>query len=79
MVGSLVDKESKENNKNVSLNAEAQNRLIRLKQEQNVHSKKTLVAKKEEAIHSLVEKHIRPSDFRMFFSIYDIITLLIGI
>lgn len=78
MVGSLVDKESKENNKNVSLNAEAQNRLIRLKQEQNVQSKKkTLVAKKEEAMHSLVEKHIRPSDFRMFFSIYDIITLLI--
>lgn len=63
MVGSLVDKESKENNKNVSLNAEAQNRLIRLKQEQNVQSKKkTHVAKKEEAMHSLVEKHIRPSD-----------------
>lgn len=40
MFGSLVDKESKENNKNVSLNAEAQNRLIRLKQEQNVQSKK---------------------------------------
>lgn len=45
MVGSLVDKESKENNKNVSLNAEAQNRLIRLKQEQNVQSKKNTRSK----------------------------------
>lgn len=47
VVGSLVDKESKENNKNVSLNAEAQNRLIRLKQEQNVQSKKKNTRSKE--------------------------------